>query len=143
MQLMARNSTIEEMKQAIDGKLLEIEKLKNRLPAQLASGADYDSISQTKLGVDVLYSILHDENISQFGKKEQVAVTGVMRVIDAELAEIIADPAYALTPKETFFCIMERNGKDDRHKARSFCCSEQAVRSTKSRLGKKLNLELL
>lgn len=142
-QLTARNITIEEMKQAADTKLMEIEKLKKRLPAQLTTGTDYDSISQTKLGIDVLYSILHDENISQFGKKEQVAVTNIMRVIDTRLAEIIANPAYALTPKETFFCIMERNGKDDRHKAQSFCCSEQAIRSTKSRLGKKLDLSLL
>ena len=142
-QLTARNITIEEMKQAADTKLMEIEKLKKRLPAQLTTGTDYDSISQTKLGIDVLYIILHDEYISQFGKKEQVAVTNIMRVIDTRLAEIIANPAYALTPKETFFCIMERNGKDDRHKAQSFCCSEQAIRSTKSRLGKKLDLSLL
>lgn len=142
-QLTARNSTIEELKQAADSKLLEIEKLKKGLPTQLATGADYESITQTKMGIDVLHAILHNENISQFGKKEQTAVTQVMRIIDAPLAQIIAEPAYALTPKETFFCIMEHNGQDDRRKARSFCCSEQAIRSTKSRLGKKLDLSLL
>lgn len=31
----------------------------------------------------------------------------------------------------------------DRQKARSFCCSEQAIRSTKSRLNKKIDITIL
>ena len=44
------------------------------------------------------------------------------------------------TPKETFFCLMEYYGKSDHQKALSFCCSDQAIRSTKSRLNKKLDI---
>ncbi|MCI6618683.1 MAG: emp24/gp25L/p24 family protein, partial [Prevotella sp.] len=67
----------------------------------------------------------------------------VMRSIDRELAFILENPGYALTPKEAFFCLMERNGKTDADKARAFCCSEQALRSTKSRLAKKFDLQML
>jgi hypothetical protein len=67
----------------------------------------------------------------------------VLWTIDRPLAIIMDNPVYALTPKETFFCIMEHSGKTDQQKAHSFCCSEQAVRSTKSRLGKKLDLHIL
>ena len=118
--LSAKNLTIEEMKQAMDSRLKELEQLKHKLP------------------IDVLDAILHNGNISQFGKKEQVAVTSIMPNIDAELAELLNNQSLALTPKETFFCIMERNGMADGEKAKAFCCSEQAVRSTKSRLTKKL-----
>jgi restriction endonuclease len=38
---------------------------------------------------------------------------------------------------------MEYYGKNDKQKARCFCCSEQAIRSTKSRLNKKINLTSL
>jgi DNA-binding CsgD family transcriptional regulator len=38
---------------------------------------------------------------------------------------------------------MEYYGKTDKQKARSFCCSEQAVRSTKSRLNKKMDINVL
>lgn len=138
-----KNSTIEEMKTAIDAKVAEIDALKKKLPARLRTDDAYDSIADTKLGVDVLYAILKDQNISQMGKREQRAVTDVMWNIDRELAVIISNPDYALTPKETFFCIMERNGKSDQQKADSFCCSEQAVRSTKSRLGKKMDLSVI
>lgn len=141
--LSAKRATIEELKQSTDTQLAEIENLKRRLPTRLQSDALYDSVAQTKLGIDVIYAILHDGNISQFGKKEQRAMTEVMRTVDRELAFILENPAYALTPKEAFFCLMERNGKTDAAKARSFCCSEQAVRSTKSRLAKKLDLQIL
>ena len=110
------------------------------MPARLAGDQNYDSIAQTKLGIDTLHAILCHSNISQMGRREQKAVAGVMWNIDRRLAAIIDNPDNALTPKETFFCIMERNGMPDVEKARSFCCSEQAVRSTKSRLGKKLDL---
>ena len=141
--LSRKDSTIEEMKTAIDAKVAEIDTLKNKLPSRLGTDDAYDTIADTKLGVDVLYAILKDQNISQMGKREQRAVTNVMWTIDRELAIIISNPDFALTPKETFFCIMERNGKTDQQKATSFCCSEQAVRSTKSRLGKKIDLTVI
>jgi tetratricopeptide (TPR) repeat protein len=141
--LSRKDSTIEEMKTAIDAKVAEIDTLKNKLPSRLGTDDAYDTIADTKLGVDVLYAILKDQNISQMGKREQHAVTNVMWTIDRELAIIISNPDFALTPKETFFCIMERNGKTDQQKATSFCCSEQAVRSTKSRLGKKIDLTVI
>lgn len=141
--LRANNTTIEQLKQQADTQLAEIEALKRRLPTQLHAEALYESVAETKLGIDVIYAILHDDNISQYGKKEQRAMTEVMRSIDRELAFILENPDYALTPKEAFFCLMERNGKTDADKARAFCCSEQALRSTKSRLGKKLDLQML
>ena len=61
-------------------------------------------------------------------------------VVDSALAEALGKATSPLTPKETFFCIMEYYGKTDHEKARSFCCSEQAVRSTKSRLNKKMDI---
>lgn len=96
-------------------------------------------IVRTKQGVDVLYAILHDENISQMGKREQQAVSETLHIVEPELAALIN--AVELTPKETFYCIMHYYGKTEQQKARSFCCTEQALRSTKSRLGKKLDLE--
>jgi hypothetical protein len=38
---------------------------------------------------------------------------------------------------------MEHCGMSDREKADAICSSEQAVRSTKSRLGKKLDIDAL
>lgn len=136
--LSAKNLTIEEMKQAMDSRLKELEQLKHKLPPAMQADRNYESVAQIKLGIDVLDAILHNGNISQFGKKEQVAVASIMPNIDAELAELLNNQSLALTPKETFFCIMERNGMADSEKAKAFCCSEQAVRSTKSRLTKKL-----
>ena len=75
------------------------------------------SINEAKQGIDVLFAIINDHNISQMGKEEEQAVL--------------------------YFCIMEYYGKNDRQKARSFCCSEQAIRSTKSRLNKKIDLSIL
>ena len=98
-------------------------------------------IVRTKQGVDVLYAILHDENISQMGKREQLAVTETLHIVDPTLADIIS--SVELTPKETFYCIMQYYGKTEQQKAQCFCCTEQALRSTKSRLGKKLDLSRL
>ena len=61
----------------------------------------------------------------------------------AALDEVLGKTKSPLTPKETFFCIMEYYGKTDRQKAHSFCCSEQAIRSTKSRLNKKMDISVL
>ena len=98
-------------------------------------------IVRTKLGVDVLYAIQHDENISQMGKREQLAVAETLHIVDPTLADIIS--SVELTPKETFYCIMQYYGKTEQQKSQCFCCTEQALRSTKSRLGKKLDLSRL
>lgn len=98
-------------------------------------------IVRTKQGVDVLYAILHNENISQMGKREQLAVTETLHIVDPTLAGIVS--SVELTPKETFYCIMQYYGKTEQQKAQCFCCTEQALRSTKSRLGKKLDLSRL
>ena len=98
-------------------------------------------IVRTKQGVDVLYAILHNENISQMGKREQLAVTETLHIVDPTLADSIS--SVELTPKETFYCIMQYYGKTEQQKAQCFCCTEQALRSTKSRLGKKLDLSRL
>ena len=89
-------------------------------------------IVRTKQGVDVLYAILHDENISQMGKREQTAVAETLHIVDPTLADIIS--SVELTPKETFYCIMQYYGKTEQQKSQCFCCTEQALRSTKSRL---------
>ena len=100
-------------------------------------------IDKAKQGIDVLHAIINDQNISQMGKQEEQAVLKTLPMVDAALAALLGKASAPLTPKETFFCIMEYYGKNDRQKARSFCCSEQAVRSTKSRLGKKMDLAIL
>ena len=101
------------------------------------------SINEAKQGIDVLFAIINDKNISQMGKEEEQAVLKALPLIDAPLAALLAKASSPLTPKETYFCIMEYYGKNDHQKARSFCCSEQAIRSTKSRLNKKINLSIL
>ena len=68
-------------------------------------------IVRTKQGVDVLYAILHNENISQMGKREQLAVTETLHIVDPTLADIIS--SVELTPKETFYCIMQYYGKTE------------------------------
>lgn len=100
-------------------------------------------ISETKVGIDVLHAIVNDQNISQMGKHEEQAVLKTLPVVDEALAEALSRATSPLTPKETFFCIMEYYGKPDHQKARSFCCSEQAIRSTKSRLNKKMDISML
>ena len=101
------------------------------------------SIDEAKRGIDVLFAIINDQNISQMGKEEEQAVIKALPLLDATLATLLAKASSPLTPKETYFCIMEYYGKNDRQKARSFCCSEQAIRSTKSRLNKKIDLSIL
>ncbi|MBQ8153795.1 MAG: emp24/gp25L/p24 family protein, partial [Prevotella sp.] len=100
-------------------------------------------IDETKKGIDVLYAIINDQNISQMGKQEEQALLKTLPMVDAALATKIGKASSPLTPKETFFCIMEYYGKHDKQKAHSFCCSEQAIRSTKSRLAKKIDLSIL
>ena len=75
------------------------------------------------------------------GKREQLAVTETLHIVDPTLAGILS--SVELTPKETFYCIMQYYGKTEQQKAQCFCCTEQALRSTKSRLGKKLDLSRL
>lgn len=100
-------------------------------------------IAETKLGFDVLYAIINNHNISQMGKREEQALLKVLPLVDTKLCTILAKASSPLTPKETFFCLMEYYGKSDHQKALSFCCSDQAIRSTKSRLNKKLDIEQL
>lgn len=142
-QLSDRNATIDQLKHTIDERMNELAQLQQRLPSPYRNEALYSQLAETKQGVDVLYSIVSGENISQMGKQEQRAVTDVLWQMDQQLAEIIDNPENPLTPKETFFCIMEHCGMSDREKADAFCSSEQAVRSTKSRLGKKLDIDAL
>ena len=101
------------------------------------------SIQETKAGIDVLFAIINDQNISQMGKAEEQALLKAIPLIDPTLTTILEKTSSTLTPKETFFCVMEYYGKTDKQKARSFCCSEQAVRSTKSRLNKKMDISVL
>ena len=77
------------------------------------------------------------------GKAEEQALLKAIPLIDSNLTTILEKASSTLTPKETFFCVMEYYGKTDKQKARSFCCSEQAVRSTKSRLNKKMDISVL
>lgn len=101
------------------------------------------TIQETKAGIDVLFAIINDQNISQMGKAEEQALLKAIPLIDPTLNMILEKASSTLTPKETFFCVMEYYGKTDKQKARSFCCSEQAVRSTKSRLNKKMDISVL
>ena len=101
------------------------------------------TIQETKIGIDVLFAIINDQNISQMGKAEEQALLKAIPLIDSNLTTILEKASSTLTPKETFFCVMEYYGKTDKQKARSFCCSEQAVRSTKSRLNKKMDINVL
>ena len=111
--------------------------------AEWSENRNSPDIAETKLGFDVLYAIINDQNISQMGKHEEQALLKVLPMVDANLSAILANASASLTPKETFFCLMEYYGKSDRQKAHSFCCSDQAIRSTKSRLNKKLDIEQL
>lgn len=122
----------------------------SRLPTAATSSAALlgdrifaDSIEETKAGIDALYDIVAGNNISQFGKQQERQVAQVLSRVNPALASIIDDSPLPLTPKETFFCIMEHYGKTDAEKAASFCCSEQALRSTKSRLSKKIDIATL
>lgn len=132
-----KNTTIDEMKRAIDERIAEIEKLKNRNITKPNNTKSIDSIENIKIGIDALCILKKGENISQMGRKEQQAIMAVMYNLDYEFACFLNNPRFALTPKETFFCVMEREGRNDDEKAEMFCCSNQAIRSIKSRLNKK------
>ena len=129
---------VDELMQQMESRGQVFDSGQNQEPVPAILRAD---IVRTKQGVDVLYAILHDENISQMGKREQLAVVETLHIVDPTLADIIS--SVELTPKETFYCIMQYYGKTEQQKAQCFCCTEQALRSTKSRLGKKLDLSQL
>ena len=135
---------IKSLRQVYHQRISQARKLLEReVPEPVSQSMTSEEISESKLGFEVLYSILNDENISQMGKREEQALLKVLPMIDAELCAILAKASAPLTPKETFFCLMEYYGKNDHQKALSFCCSDQAIRSTKSRLNKKLDISTL
>ena len=136
--LRRKDATIDEMKAEVDSKINELEELKQKTPTHSGDTKTADSIEQTKLGVDTLYTILKGGNISQMGKREQQALNAIMPNFDYDLAYVINNPRYAFTPKETFYYIMEHNGMTDEQKADAFCCTSQAIRSIKSRMKKKM-----
>lgn len=137
--LRKKDSTIEEMKAEIDSRVSELERLRQSVPSRSEPLKNADSIEQTKLGVDTLYTILKGGNLSQMGRREQLAVNAIMASIDYDLSCILNNPRYAFTPKETFYYIMEHEGRSDEEKAAAFCCSAQALRSIKSRLNRKIS----
>ena len=135
---------IKSLRQVYHQRISQARKLLEReVPEPVSQSMTSEEISESKLGFEVLYSLLNDENISQMGKREEQALLKVLPMIDAELCAILAKASAPLTPKETFFCLMEYYGKNDHQKALSFCCSDQAIRSTKSRLNKKLDISTL
>ena len=141
--LATRNTRLEDLKQTLDDRMAEIEQMKKKLTGSYAEDEMYRQIKELKTGIDALNAILNRKNISQYGRAEQQAVIRALWMTDRRLASILDDSDMTLTPKETFFCIMEYYGIDDDTKIDLFCCTEQALRSTKSRLSKKLNLRLL
>ena len=136
--LRRKDATIDEMKAEVDSKINQLEQLKQKTPTHNGDTKTADSIEQTKLGIDTLYTILKGGNISQMGKREQLALNAIMPNFDYDLAYILNNPRYAFTPKETFYYIMEHNGMTDEQKADAFCCTSQAIRSIKSRMKKKM-----
>lgn len=138
-----RTTQLDDLKMALDANMDEIERMKNRLPSSYAADQMYVQISEIKRGIDVLYDILHEKNISQYGKQEQHDVMTALWLTDRKLAAILDDRAYQFTPKEVFFAIMEHYGIPDSRKLFSFVCTESALRSTKSRLSKKISLNQL
>lgn len=143
-QLLAmRNTHIEDLKMALSDRMEEIEQMKKKLTGAFAEDEMYLQIKNVKLGLDVLDAIINKQNISQYGRNEQQAVVSALWMTNSQLAAILDNPDIQLTPKETFFCIMEHYNIIDDEKIDLFCCTEQALRSTKSRLNKKMNLKLL
>ena len=139
--LTLRNTRIEDLKMALDDRMTEIEEMKKKLTGQFAEDQMYFQIKNIKKGVDVLSAILNNENISQYGREEQQGVYQALWLTNRELAAQLDNPDVQLTPKETFFCIMEHFNIPDDKKIDLFCCTEQALRSTKSRLNKKMDLK--
>lgn len=131
-----------KLSESSDEKMTGIEQLKvqmKRIPFHhKRTGNDiFGSVSSMKSGINVLYSILNGNNISQYGKQEALDVKRVLWLTDPELAARLDRSNQPLTPKETFYCIMERYERSDKDKMASFCCTDQALRSMKSRLNKK------
>ena len=143
-QLLAmRNTHIEDLKMALSDRMEEVEQMKKKLTGAFAEDEMYLQIKNVKLGLDVLDAIINKQNISQYGRNEQQAVVSALWMTNSQLAAILDNPDIQLTPKETFFCIMEHYNIIDDEKIDLFCCTEQALRSTKSRLNKKMDLKLL
>lgn len=143
IKLVRRDTMIDELKATLDERMEALRQMERRLPGRLRHDESVRYVNMMKEGIDVLSTIVSGGNISQMGKHEQQAVTAVMQLIDPAFHSLLADEKLALTPKETFYCIMEHNRQDDHAKAKAFCSTEQAVRSIKSRLGKKLDLSRL
>ena len=128
-----------------EGKEEEMQMLMQTIsPALYTNVMDVQSkVEQAKAGKQRhTFAIINDQNISQMGKHEEQTVLRTLPLIDATLSDLLSQATATLTPKETFFCIMEYFGKSDRQKSHSFCCSEQAIRSTKSRLNKKIDISV-
>jgi hypothetical protein len=137
-------SRIKMLSESVDAKITKIDQLKKQIKKSPFTHNEYDlnevycDVSSMKSGIDILYAILNGSNISQYGKKEETDVTKILWLTDKELALRLEKASQTLTPKETFFCIMERYGKSDDEKTSAFHCSDQALRSIKSRLSKKM-----
>lgn len=141
--LLMRSTRLEDLKMALDSRMEEINMLKKKLTGAFAEDQMYVQISELKQGIDALNAIFNHENISQYGRQEQQASLRALWLISPQLATMLDNPDVPLTPKETFFCIMEHYDISDDNKIDLFCCTEQALRSTKSRLSKKINLKQL
>jgi len=112
--------------------------MKQKLTGGFAEDQMYLQIKDLKQGIDVLNAITSRQNISQYGRMEQQAAQQALWLIDSPFAAQLDNSDNPLTPKETFYMVMEHFGISDDEKLDLFCCSEQALRSTKSRLKKKL-----
>ena len=142
-----KEQTISELKQTVDNRVEELQHMQRQL-TQFASSTRrreveriLTSVTETKEGIDVLHALVNGDNISQYGKREETALLKVLPAINRQLSDSLAQMTMPLTPKETFYLVMEHYGIDDNHKALAFCCSGQALRSTKSRLNKKMSVE--
>ena len=139
-----KEQTISELKQTVDSRVEELQHMQRQL-TQFASANRrremermLTSVTETKEGIDVLNALVSGDNISQFGKREETALLKVLPAINQELFSSLEQINTPLTPKETFYLVMEHYGIDDNRKALAYCCSNQALRSTKSRLNKKM-----
>ena len=141
--LVMRDTRLEDLKMALSTRMQELETLKKKLTGAFADDKMYTQLSELKQGIDVLDAILTGENISQYGRPQQQAALRALWLIEPKLAGALDMPDIQLTPKETFFCVMEHYGISDDKKIDLFCCTEQALRSTKSRLSKKINLKTI
>ena len=143
-QLGARELTITELKADVDRRMTEMQALRQQL-SQFSSQTSrreveeiFTSVSDTKAGIDVLHAIVSGQNISQFGRHEETALRQVLQPVNPQLAAHLDSSSQPLTPKEVFYCVMQHYGMTDEQKIQAFCCTPQALRSIKSRLGKKL-----